>query len=287
MALRKIDDNYEQSLVKLLDDDSPVVRGALINEYKRLDIIGIQLLKNIILSKRGKLSDVANNILKEIQGPDPKDEFIQFIQSMNYELETGCLFLSRIATPNFETKEVCLKLDEISSRCMELINPPSSAWETCHIINRVLYHEYGFRGNVENYNDPLNSFLNYVLVRRTGIPISLSILYILIAQRCGLELEPIGMPGRFLVGCFLDKTPFYIDPFENGMFRTLEELEEILSSNNHFPQIGYLAPISVGDVLCQCCRVLVRQYTLKNNPARAKQFNEFSREFAATYRKHS
>jgi hypothetical protein len=83
-----------------------------------------------------------------------------------------------------------------------------------------LFHENGFRGNVEHYTDPLNSFLPLVLERHKGIPISLCLVYLLVAQRLGLDLEPVGIPGHFLVGCYHEDAPLFIDPFEQGAFRT-------------------------------------------------------------------
>jgi hypothetical protein len=92
------------------------------------------------------------------------------------------------------------------------------------VLNRVLFHEYGFRGNVERYTDPLNSFLDEVLSRRKGLPITLSILYVLVAQRIGLILEPVGLPGHFVAGCFSEDDPFFIDAFDQGALRTPAEL---------------------------------------------------------------
>ena len=75
------------------------------------------------------------------------------------------------------------------------------------MINRVLFHEWGFRGNVEQFTDPMNSFIDKVLTRRKGIPISLSVLYLLVGERLGLPLEPVGLPGHFVVGCYADEAP--------------------------------------------------------------------------------
>ena len=64
--------------------------------------------------------------------------------------------------------------------------------------------------------------------RRKGIPISLSILYLLVAHRLDLELEPVGLPGHFIVGCFTDGLPFFIDPFDRGVFREADEILALL-----------------------------------------------------------
>ena len=80
--------------------------------------------------------------------------------------------------------------------------------------------ELGLRGNSDHYTDPANSLLDQVLSRRLGIPLSISVIYLLVAQRLGLELEPVGVPGHFLVGCYEPEGPFYLDAFNQGLLLT-------------------------------------------------------------------
>ena len=82
----------------------------------------------------------------------------------------------------------------------------------------MLFHEWGFRGNQENYTDPRNSLLDQVLATRKGIPISLCIIYLLVAERLGLELESVGIPGHFLVGCYQEGNVFSSMPLIVGCF---------------------------------------------------------------------
>ena len=169
----------------------------------------------------------------------------------------------------------------------ELIAEPATTREKCRIMNRVLFHEWGFRGNVEHYTDPRNSFLDQVLERRTGIPLSLSIVYLLVAQRLGLELEAVGLPGHFVVACYTDTLPFFIDPFDRGVFRDPDEIFTLLRAHHVVPQITDLAPTPVREVLCRCCRNLVNHYTASGETARALLFADFVREFEATYERNA
>ena len=83
-------------------------------------------------------------------------------------------------------------------------------------MNRVLFEIEGFCGNKEDYYDPRNSFLNEVLDRRTGIPITLSVLYVEIGNRLGLRIDGVGMPGHFLTKFFHNGRPIFVDPFNRG-----------------------------------------------------------------------
>lgn len=277
----------QAALIRLMDDDSPVVRTAVMDELKRLDRAGIDWLRKLARGPNRMVASEARNFLEELRNPDTIEEFTRFIRSVSYELETGCLLLNRTLYPDADVTDCCIRIDALAKRCRELMVLPNSPFEQCKAVNRVLFHEYGFRGNVEDFDDPLNSFLCQLLERRKGIPITLSILYILVAQRCGLELEPVGTPGRFLVGCFLEREAFYIDPFERGAFRTVREVEEMLLRNSLKPRPGFLAPTSVGEVLCRCCRNLTRQFAIRNDPEHSRVFAGFVHEFEEIMRRHA
>lgn len=284
---RRISVEREKALIGLLDDDSPAVRSALLKEFQSLGADGIALLRHYSRNGERLVASYAKRFLEELEGPDPAGEFIQFIRSLHYEMETGCILINRVAAPQTEAAEIYEQIDIIARRVRELLVHNASAREQCKVLNRVLFHEFGFRGNREDYDDPLNSFIGQVLRRRKGMPITLSMIYILVGRRCGMDLEPVGLPGRFMVGCFSQREPFFIDTFERGAFRTVEDLLEFLIENNIEPDPAFLAPAPVGEVLCRCCRNLVRQYSMRNNPAKARLFASFVREFENTYRRHA
>ena len=285
--MNKLDNDHDDALIRLIDDDTPIVQEALITEFKRMDEKGIHLLQKLSHNNNRILSSHARKLLQKISGHDTITEFYRFIRSLNYELETGSILLDRTVSPNVNVAGCCTQLDKIAARCREIMILPSSPWEKCKVLNRVIFHEFGFRGNLENFDDPLNSLFSQVLIRRKGIPITLSILYILVAQRCGIHLEPIGMPIRFLVGCFLEDTPFYIDPYERGRFKMEDDLNNFLYNENCRPIPSYFSPISVGQILCRSCHNLSRQYSLINDSERARLFANFVLEFETIYRRHT
>lgn len=271
----------------LLDDESPAVRPALLAHFTRLGALAADFLQAIARGPDRMLARHAAWFLAELKFTDPVAEFRGFIRSLNYELETGALLLSRTVSPQLDVAECCATLDAIAARCRELISAPASAREQCRIINRVLFHEWGFRGNVEHYTDPENSFLDRVLERRKGIPISLSILYLLVAQRVGLELEPVGLPGHFIVGCFSDAQPFFVDPFDKGLLLDPDEIFSLLRANQIEPKATDLMPTPVREVLCRSCRNLVNHYNASGDPEKARLFASFIEEFNATYERNS
>ncbi len=286
MKPARLNSEIADAFLSLLDDTNPAVRRALVAHFQAHSVASAHFLKEVAKGKNRLLAWHARWFLDELKLSDPVSEFKAFIRSLNYELETGALLLARTLAPDLDVGACCTQLDAISQRCRELIAEPMSLRDQCRVINRVLFHDYGFRGNHENYTDPANSFLDQVLARRKGLPISLSIVYLLVAHRLGLSLEPVGLPGHFVIGCYQEDTPFFIDAFEQGAFRSPHDLYLILRSHHIEPKISDLAPMPVREVLCRCCRNLVHHYTLAGDDDHAALFAEFVDEFDAAYERN-
>ncbi len=287
MTERIISEAREQAICILLDDPSPTVQTALNQELARLGDVGLSLLRKAAREQSGGTREAALRMLKNLKGPDPAAAVIAFIQSLRYDLETGMFLFNRVLEPDLELRPIREYLDTIAQRVRELTVQPQSVWEQCKILNRVLFHEFGFRGNVEDFEDPLNSFMAPLLRRRKGLPISLSILYLLVAERAGMRLDPVALPGHFLVGCFQQDEPFFVDAFDRGRMLTLEELHEELHGQSLQVNPNWFNPTPVGEVLCRVCRNLQRHFTHRNHPRMARTFAQFIQEFEDTYRRHS
>ncbi len=139
-------------------------------------------------------------------------------------------------------------------------------------LNRYLFDECGFRGNREAYYDPRNSFLNEVLDRRTGIPITLSLVYMEVGRRVGLPLVGIGFPGHFLVGCDAPGERLLIDPFDGGRLLTEADCAAILARLHGRPvplARHYLAPIGPRPFLVRMLANLKAVYLQREDYPRA------------------
>jgi regulator of sirC expression with transglutaminase-like and TPR domain len=277
----------ERALIQLLEDTSPVVREALEAEFRRLGPDGMGVLKRASRSGDAATRSHADELLKRVLGPDPSNKLVHFIRGLSWELETGLILINQVLYPDLKIEEVRAQLDMLAARCKELAVTPLRAREQCLVLNRVLFHESAFRGSSEEREDPLGSCIEAVLRRRSGHPLILAAIYILVAQRLGLDLEPIFVPGHHLVGCFHDDDPLYINPFERGRFRDVKDLQLLLKKQHILPQFHHLVPVPVGEVLRTVCRDLARQFEARNEHKWANRFRTFLREFEETYRRRS
>ena len=136
-----------------------------------------------------------------------------------------------IAKSEYSTLDVPAYLDRLDAlarraRTSRAIGDPLGQ---LHRLRECLFEEEGFSGNSEDYADPRNSYLNDVLDRRLGIPITLSLVLIEVGRRLGLEMEGIGLPGHFITGARVDGEQVLLDPFNRGAILTAEGCGEVVA----------------------------------------------------------
>lgn len=159
---------------------------------------------------------------------DARQEFAALISRDPIPLATGALLIAKEEYGNLDVAHYAGCLDELAREVGPWMSG-GSVVERVKALSRFLFEHKGFAGNRLSYGDPRNSFLNEVLERRLGIPITLSIVYLEVGWRLGLELEGISFPGHFLVGVPDDREGLIVDPFERGMLLTRQDLEQRLS----------------------------------------------------------
>jgi regulator of sirC expression with transglutaminase-like and TPR domain len=127
-------------------------------------------------------------------------------------------------------------------------------------MNEYLFGELRFAGNGENYYDPENSYLNRVIDRRTGNPINLCIVYLLVARRLRLPVAGIGLPGHFICRYQSTSAELYVDPFNRGRFLSKADCVQYLTHGNYSLRDEYLAPVTPRKLLLRVCGNLHQIY---------------------------
>lgn len=131
-------------------------------------------------------------------------------------LAEAALLIAAEQYPRLNVATYLAKLDRIADVARDHIALAVGVSDYISAMNATLYEDYGFQGNRDNYYDPRNSFLNEVIDRRMGIPITLSVLYIEVARRIGFTVEGVGLPGHFIVRHPSEAETIYIDPYNRG-----------------------------------------------------------------------
>lgn len=144
------------------------------------------------------------------------------------DLSRACLLIAQDAYPSLDVEHYLGQIERLAERLRGQLPQAVGAEERVVALNQFLYEDLGFWGNTEDYYDPRNSYLNDVLERRTGIPITLSILYMEIGRRIGLPLEGVSFPGHFLVRLRLRGGVLILDAFAGGAPQSEDELRQRL-----------------------------------------------------------
>ena len=150
-------------------------------------------------------------------------------ERVKIDLAEAALLCAQDTYPDLDIRS---QLDSIEALAAKLRNRLPADFSVTHrlvALNNYLFSELGFSGNADSYYDPRNSFLNDVLTRKTGIPITLSILYLEIGQRLGLKLKGVSFPGHFLVKVRVSGGELVLDPFAGGRSLSEEELRQRLA----------------------------------------------------------
>jgi len=153
----------------------------------------------------------------------------QDIEDERIDLVRAALTIAQTEYPDLDAKVYCERIEDLARRVKRLVPDLGDPSESIVALNRVLFEEEGFRGNREDYYDPHNSFLNDVLDRKLGIPITLAVVYMEVAHRIGFPLVGVGMPGHFLLKHYdVEGREILLDPFNRGSILTAKDCQRCL-----------------------------------------------------------
>jgi regulator of sirC expression with transglutaminase-like and TPR domain len=185
-------------------------------------------------------------------------------------LADAALLIAAEEYPGLDVPAYLARLDTMADQVREEVDNAPSPRAAARILARFLHDDEGFHGNAADYYDPRNSFLNEVLDRRLGIPISLSIVYIEVARRLGLAVQGIGLPGHFMVRVVESGT--YVDPFTGGTdlddAACAARVRELYGEEFTFER-SMLAAHSNREILARVLRNLVEIYRSRDDARRA------------------
>lgn len=196
-----------------------------------------------------------------------KIEFENFLKQPDnrINLAEGALMVAQMEYPELNIQSYMQQIHQIADEIRDSLPENANAGETLTQLNNVLFQQKGFEGNSEHYYDPKNSFLNDVLERKLGIPISLSILYIELGKELGLPLSGVSFPGHFLVKLEIEDGAIVLDPYFGGISLSEDDLEDRLQDfygdklkKSHF--YGLLATSTNKDIITRILRNLRNLY---------------------------
>lgn len=212
------------------------------------------------------------------------------LQLMEINVPRAALQLSRaLEYPDLNVAAYMSTLYEISQDAADRIDPHWPISRQAETLADFLFRESGFRGDKDHYNDPRNSYLNEVIDRRIGIPITLSVIFVDIAERVGIPAYGINLPGHFIVGVRDRDDALWFDPFHEGRRLDLADCAELIRHTSSYDgpiEAGWFDPASARTILARMLGNLRANYVSSNNWPQAAEVIQLLRQVQPTEPEH-
>jgi len=254
-----------KALITLLGDEDFCVRDIARERLLSVGQQAVTALERIAASDaEGRIRIEAKSILEKHRLDQLAQEFHRLNETTDFDLERAAFILARMEYPEVDEKKYTHQVDDLAMKAMKRISDEREEKRRVELLGKFLFEEEGFLGNADGYYDPQNSYINRVLDRHLGIPISLSALYLFVAKRLQLPVQGVAFPGHFLVKYDFDSDFIFIDAFNGGQVLTLSECAEFLKRMGYpFADVS-LVPAKPKDILARMMRNLVLIYSQNN-----------------------
>jgi regulator of sirC expression with transglutaminase-like and TPR domain len=268
-----LDETALRCLVALLDDEDP---RSLKLVRSRLFDVGVAAIPYLEAARDASPPEFAarlDEMTGELRYRELKGAFLALAAERVPDLETGAFLLSRFVRPSADPGAYRLWLDRVALAVADGIPDDASTSEAAKRLSAHLFQSMGFAGNETNYYDPDNSCLSRVIDTRRGIPVTLSMLYLLVAKRLKLPVYGVGTPGHFLLGFREGGEAHFLDAFRQGRMLEASEVRRMLVRNGFEFRPEYLKPCGPREILARMMRNLLSIYQKTGAAGRAEKLS--------------
>ncbi len=238
--------------------------------------------------RQEKIIEIIKNISQQTVVRDLK----LWLNSEDKDLLDGVIIIEKMINPSIDKQVIENKLDKIKLDAWLELNYELTSFEKVKILNHIIFDVHKFRGDTDNYHQSSNSFISSVLERKKGNPISLAIIYSIVAQRLNIPVYGVNLPQHFVLGYIKDlewqplkkfnddsilrdeagsDVMFYINPFNNGLIFNKDNIYKFLKQLNLEPKDEYFKACSNQSIIRRILKNLETSYEKENNQSRLSQ----------------
>lgn len=274
-----------QAMIKLLEDPDEDIYRLVTLELEGMgkDIIpGLEKAWEMTLNP--ELQNKIEDIIQNIQFSDIKNELLQWKLSGGENLLYGAFLVAKYQYPDLYFSELETQIDELKKEVWIELHEGLTALEKIRVMNHIFFAVHKFTGNVSNFYSPVNSYINQVLETRKGNPISLSIIYSVVALSLKMPVYGVNLPLNYLLA-YQDKNYkddpdgilFYINPYNKGAVLSRREIDFFLYEQKLDSRNEYYVPCSNINTLERLLMSLVFSYEKMGYPEKIEHINELLR----------
>ena len=277
-----------EALLKLLDDPDEGIYNTAFEKLmdQGYDVIP-ELEKAWEHSFDKKMQDRLENLIQEIQVNSTKRSLKKWAENGGKDLFKGAFFVAKHQYAELSYDYYNQKLEEIKKDIWLEINENLTALEKVRIINHVFFEIHGFSSNTANFYAPQNNYINHVLENKRGNPITLAIIYSVIAQKLNIPVYGVNLPKNFIVAYknpFADNESnsknqvlFYINPFNKGVILGKKEIDYFIKQQDIKPKQEYYLPCSNIEIIQRLINNLIFSYEKLGYPDKIEELSKLYR----------
>ncbi len=286
-TLERMSENEMRALITLIDDPDEGVYGQV---RERIVELGDHVVP--VLEKAWEFEDLGDlfrnrieDLLQTIHLGSVSDRLKAWKDEGGEDLLEGSLIVSRYRYPELDEMRVKAKLASIRQDIWLELNDHLTAFEKVRIFNHIFFQVHGFKGNKRNYHAPQNSYINDVLDNKQGNPLSLAVIYQVLAEDLGLPLRGVNLPNHFVLA-YMDESSiggadsgqagqenvlFYVNAFSQGDILGRKEIDEFLEKLKIERRLSFYAPCTNIDIIRRQLNNLANSYQKLDDHERAEE----------------
>lgn len=275
--------NDIHNLISLLEDPDKAIFSEVRSRLLELGVDIIPDLENAWGKNFGTLiQSRAEEIIHDIQYISIKNDLKNWISSDNKDLLEAWLIITKYQYPDINTNAIKIEFERMSNEIAKSLSTTLNEYEQVQLINLILFDSFKLKGNNKNYHAPQNSYINDVLNTKRGNPLSLSLIYIIVAQKCDLPISGINLPMHFLVAYIDDENlltgdpvKFYINPFSRGTVLSRGDIERFLHKKKMNLKTTFFTPCANVIAIKRTLVNLLNAYTIQGNSEKVDDIRGF------------
>ena len=265
-------------LIQLLTDRDEFVRQKVSAQLIELGEDALPFLEIATRREDIPLRMQAQAVINAIFPKKLGEKFRQLAQKglgRDVDLEAGMLLIMEFGHPHSDPKVCRENLDALARNLEQSLPTDADPSHIVQSLTHLLFQQNRFKGNKANYMNPDNSYLNKVLEHKSGLPITLSALCVLVAGRLGLPIVGVGLPGHYIAKYNLPKNAIYFDPFHQGRLLNRTECIQIVEQFGHRFEEHFLSQATNRETLIRMLNNLVQVYQGSNDLDKADTLSKY------------
>lgn len=261
-----------KALVSLLDDEDRQIATHVQEKILSLGTEAIPFLEkewegNLNPTVQGRIEELIHTLQYDLV----KERLKKWYSEDEKDLLTGMWIIATYQYPDIELEKLKQDLEQIYYDAWIEFRPDLYAFDQVKAINGVIFNKLKFGANTKNFHSPGNSMINIVLETRKGNPITLCVIYLLIAQKLKLPVQGVNLPNLFILTYKDNNHQFYINAFNRGLIFSKQDIENYIHELHMVPQPSFFEPCNNLEIIRRALRNLVMSFEKMGEHAKAEE----------------